>query len=83
MNAMMQAVRGEYKGTGRTKAEGKDIGPKLPFGIVLLVFIVIIIVDEPTPTERAAARLRLQRMGWPVYRRLWRRQQRRRMVERK
>jgi uncharacterized protein len=44
VNAMMQAVRGEYKGTGRTKAEGKDIGPKLPFGIVLLVFIVIIIV---------------------------------------
>ncbi len=44
VTAMMQAVRGEYKGTGRTKAEGKDIGPKLPFGIVLLVFIVIIIV---------------------------------------
>ena len=44
VNAMMQAVRGEYKGTGRTKAEGKDIGPQVPFGIVLLVFIIIIMV---------------------------------------
>lgn len=44
VNAMLQAVRGEYKGTGRTKAEGKDIGPQIPFGIVLLVFILIIFV---------------------------------------
>src|SRR5262245_45933552 len=44
VNAMMQAVRGEYKGTGRTHAEGKEIAPGLPFGIVLLVFLLIIIV---------------------------------------
>jgi uncharacterized protein len=49
VNAMMQAVRGEYKGSGRTKAEGaKDIGPQIPFGIVLLVFIIIIFVMSRT-----------------------------------
>jgi uncharacterized protein len=68
VSAMMQAVRGEYKGTGRTKAEGKDIGPKLPFGIVLLVFIVIIVVMS-----------QLQRKA----RRRWGRRHRWRMVERK
>lgn len=44
INGMMQAVRGEYKGTGRTNAEGKKTGPELPFGVVLLVFLLIIIV---------------------------------------
>jgi uncharacterized protein len=44
VKAIMQAVRGEYKGSGRTNAEGKETGPGLPFGIVLLVFLLIIIV---------------------------------------
>jgi uncharacterized protein len=62
VNAMMQAVRGEYKGTGRTKAEGKDIGPKLPFGIVLLVFIVIVIVMSQL--QRKARRRGYGYNGW-------------------
>jgi uncharacterized protein len=56
VTAMMQAVRGEYKGTGRTNAEGKDNGPALPFGLVLLILLIIFIVIG-----------RLQRKGRPGY----------------
>ncbi len=62
VNAMMQAVRGEYKGTGRTKAEGKEMGPKLPFGIVLLVFVVIIVVMGQL--QRKARRRGYGYSGW-------------------
>jgi uncharacterized protein len=45
INAMMQAVRGEYKGTGRTNAEGKGNNTNaLPFWMVLVIFIIIMIV---------------------------------------
>ena len=44
VTAMMQAVQGEYKGTGRTNAEGKETRPALPFGLVIFIFILIIVV---------------------------------------
>ena len=41
VNAMMQAVRGEYKGTGRTHKEG-EIGNAGSFPIGLIIFLVIL-----------------------------------------
>jgi uncharacterized protein len=44
ITAMMQAVRGEYKGTGKTRRESES-GPKAaPIGAIIFVMIVIFIV---------------------------------------
>lgn len=45
VTAMMQAVRGEYKGTGRThKEEGSGSGSGFPVGLIVFVIIVIFII---------------------------------------
>ena len=44
--AMMQAVRGEYKGTGRTVKEGetKDNGGGLPIPLIIFLVIVFLVI---------------------------------------
>jgi len=44
ITAMMQAVRGEYKGTGRTHQEEGDNGATVPLWLIILILIVIFIV---------------------------------------
>jgi uncharacterized protein len=44
ITAMMQAVRGEYKGSGKTHREEGSNGSALPFGLIVFVLIVIFIV---------------------------------------
>jgi uncharacterized protein len=45
VTAMMQAVRGEYKGTGRTQKEKEGSGAgAFPLGLILFVIIVIFII---------------------------------------
>jgi uncharacterized protein len=41
VTAMMQAVRGEYKGTGRTRKEGES-GSTGSFPVGLIIFLVIV-----------------------------------------
>jgi uncharacterized protein len=54
VTAMMQAVRGEYKGTGRTQKEGeaKDTGGGPPIGLIIFLVIVVIMIM----TNRGARR---------------------------
>ncbi len=42
VTAMMQAVRGEYKGTGKTRQEGDDSSSGLPIPLVIFLIIVFI-----------------------------------------
>jgi uncharacterized protein len=44
--AMMQAVRGEYKGTGRTQKEAgtNDSGGRVPIGLIIFLVIVFLII---------------------------------------
>ncbi len=43
--AMMQAVRGEYKGSGKTVKEQKGDGAtEIPFGLIIFVFLLIFLV---------------------------------------
>jgi uncharacterized protein len=42
IEAMMQAVRGEYKGTGKTRKESEAKGGGLP--VPLLIFLVIVVI---------------------------------------
>lgn len=45
VTAMMQAVRGEYKGTGRTRHEGeRGNGSAFPLGLTILLLIVIFLI---------------------------------------
>jgi uncharacterized protein len=44
ITAMMQAVRGEYKGTGRTHAEAGNRAQGFPVGAIIFVLIVIFII---------------------------------------
>lgn len=45
ITAMMQAVRGEYKGTGKTHLESqKNSGGRLPIGLIIFLVIVFIII---------------------------------------
>lgn len=46
ITAMMQAVRGEYKGTGRTHAETDGGAQRFPFGAIIFVLIVIFIIGS-------------------------------------
>jgi uncharacterized protein len=45
VTAMMQAVRGEYKGTGRThkEASANDSGGRMPIGLIIFLVIVFLI----------------------------------------
>ncbi len=63
ITAMMQAVRGEYKGTGKTqREEGATTSPKIPFGLVVFIFIVIFIVMSQL--KRAGRRRGYGYSGW-------------------
>ena len=44
LTAMMQAVRGEYKGTGRThkEASANDSGGRMPIGVIIFLVIVFL-----------------------------------------
>ncbi|MDQ3414625.1 MAG: TPM domain-containing protein [Verrucomicrobiota bacterium] len=42
VSAMMQAVRGEYKGTGKTRQEGEGGASGLPIPLLIFLFIVIL-----------------------------------------
>jgi uncharacterized protein len=45
ITAMMQAVRGEYKGTGRTRREEEGgSGGAVPLGLIILLLIVIFLI---------------------------------------
>ena len=73
MTAMMEAVRGEYKGTGRThKEEAGGNGSGLPFGLIIFLLIVIFIIIMSNRGRRRKARLWLHRLGRALHRRIWR-----------
>jgi uncharacterized protein len=44
VTAIMQAVRGEYKGTGRTRKEKSGSGGGIPVGLIIFLIIVIFII---------------------------------------
>ena len=44
VTAMMQAVRGEYKGTGKTQKEKNSGAGGFPLGLIIFVLIVIIMI---------------------------------------
>jgi uncharacterized protein len=44
ITAMMQAVRGEYKGSGKTHLESKNDTSGIPIGLIIFVLILIFIV---------------------------------------
>ena len=50
--AMMQAVRGEYKGTGRTRKEGEGGAGGVPIGLIVFLIIVIIIIVSNRSARR-------------------------------
>lgn len=50
--AMMAAVRGEYRGTGRTAAESSGRGSELPGGIVFLIIAAIVVVSAIRQARR-------------------------------
>ena len=50
--AMMQAVRGEYKGTGRTHKEGEGNSGGLPIGLIIFLVIVIFIILSTRSARR-------------------------------
>jgi uncharacterized protein len=50
--AMMQAVKGEYKGTGRTEKEGEGSGSGIPIPLIIFVIIVIIIIVSSRSARR-------------------------------
>ncbi|MEO8440174.1 MAG: TPM domain-containing protein [Spartobacteria bacterium] len=54
VTAMMQAVRGEYKGTGRTVKEGQgnNAGAGLPIGLIIFFIIVIMIIASSRSKRR-------------------------------
>jgi uncharacterized protein len=50
--AMMQAVRGEYKGTGRTQKEGEGSGGGIPIPLIIFLIIVILIIVSSRSKRR-------------------------------
>jgi uncharacterized protein len=61
VTAMMQAVRGEYKGTGRTRREEGNHGTAIPFWVIILVLILIFIMMS---RARRAGRRGYGYSGW-------------------
>ena len=83
IDLICKAIRGEYKGTGRTKAEGES---RSGGGSGLLIFLICLAIFLFAIRARTPpARLRLFRHGRAVYRRLvgrwlvWRKLLRRRI----
>ncbi len=64
VTAMMQAVRGEYKGTGRTVKEGEGNTAGLPIGLIIF-FIVIIIIIASSRSKRRRRGYGYSGMGGP------------------
>ncbi len=52
ITAMMQAVRGEYKGTGRTQKEGDGGAGGMPIGLIIFLVIVILIIVSSRSARR-------------------------------
>jgi uncharacterized protein len=53
VTAMMQAVRGEYKGTGRTRKEGEGGGAgSFPIGLIIFLVMVIFIIASQFRRKR-------------------------------
>jgi len=52
IDAMMQAVRGEYKGTGRTHAEEGNNGPRIPVGLIVFLIILFIMIVATRRSRR-------------------------------
>ncbi len=50
--AMMQAVKGEYKGTGRTQKEGGGSGSGIPIPLIIFLIIVIIFIVSNRSARR-------------------------------
>ncbi|MDQ3198167.1 MAG: TPM domain-containing protein [Verrucomicrobiota bacterium] len=50
--AMMQAVRGEYKGTGKTTKEETKTAEGLPLGLILFFIVVALIIFSNRPSKR-------------------------------
>jgi len=50
--AMMQAVKGEYKGTGRTQKEGEESHGGIPIPLIIFLIIVIIIIVSNRSARR-------------------------------
>ncbi len=54
--AMMQAVRGEYQGTGKTtKEEGND-SPGIPVGLIIFLILVVLIMISSRSSKRRRRR---------------------------
>jgi uncharacterized protein len=70
VNAMLAAVRGEYKGTGRTQRESHGrVNSNIGSLIFFLVFVAIIILTRlrrSTPTAYGAAGRRNWNQGWYI-----------------
>lgn len=47
IDSILQAIRGEYKGTGKTnlESEGRGSAPSIPFLIFLAIFILIVFIN--------------------------------------
>ena len=43
VNALLQAARGEYKGTGRTQGDRRSGKPKIPGGLVTVLFVLFVL----------------------------------------
>ncbi len=52
ITAMMQAVRGEYKGSGKTDLEKQKSGGGLPVGLIIFLVIVFIIIISSRSRRR-------------------------------
>ena len=52
VTAIMQAVRGEYKGTGRTQKESEGSGGGVPIPLIVFLIIVVIIIVSSRSARR-------------------------------
>lgn len=62
ITAMMQAVRGEYHGSGKTRLEGEGSGVQhFPIGLIILILIVLFLIAS---RRRGKARRGYGYSGW-------------------
>jgi uncharacterized protein len=62
INAIVQAVRGEYKGSGKTHTEKENNGGGLPVG--LIIFLVIVFIVIVSSRSRRSGRRGYGYSGW-------------------